>query len=74
MVVRADTTKSGAGVARAPRRRSQPTSVLETPFKEAADSAPAPVWMTDSSGKIEFVNRALMDFAGLPADGLMGDV
>lgn len=59
---------------RAPRRAAAKAAPrFETPFREAADSAPAPVWMTDTSGNIEFVNRAMQDFAGLPADELMGD-
>lgn len=43
-------------------------------FREAAHSAPAPVWMTNSEGKVEFGNRAMAEFAGLPIDDIMGDV
>ena len=39
-------------------------SESERRFREAADSAPAPVWMTNEAGKIEFVNKALCEFAG----------
>jgi len=43
----------------------------EARFRIIADSAPAPVWVTDADG-IEFVNRALIDFAGLPLEKLRG--
>ena len=36
----------------------------EARFRALADSAPAPVWLTDENG-IEFVNRATIDFFGL---------
>ncbi len=42
-------------------------------FREAADSAPAPVWMTDTDGKMEFGNRALAEFAGMSREAVMGD-
>jgi len=43
----------------------------EARFRVIADSAPAPVWVTDADG-IEFVNRALIDFSGLPLEKLRG--
>ena len=43
----------------------------ETLFHALADSAPAPVWMTGPGG-IEFVNRAMIDFFGVPAAELAG--
>lgn len=46
----------------------------ERRFREAADSAPAPVWMTNEAGRIEFVNRALCEFAGGQPGEFMGDV
>jgi PAS domain S-box-containing protein len=49
-------------------------SESESRFREAADSAPAPVWMTDEGGKIEFVNKALCDFAGGAARELLGNI
>ncbi len=42
-------------------------------FREAADSAPAPVWMTNRAGQIEFVNQAMALFAGVDPSELMGD-
>lgn len=42
-------------------------------FREAADSAPSPVWMTNSEGKVEFGNRAMAEFAGVSVDDVMGD-
>jgi PAS domain S-box-containing protein len=49
-------------------------SESERRFREAADSAPAPVWMTNEAGEIEFVNEALCQFAGGRADAFMGNV
>ncbi len=43
----------------------------EARFRAMADSAPAPVWVTGPDG-IEFVNRAFCEFAGLPAERLLG--
>jgi PAS domain S-box-containing protein len=43
----------------------------DAPFRALADSAPAPIWVTGTDG-IEFVNRALIDFSGLPAKALLG--
>jgi PAS domain S-box-containing protein len=43
----------------------------EARFRAMADSAPAPVWVTNADG-IEFVNRAYLDFAGRPAEELVG--
>jgi PAS domain S-box-containing protein len=40
-------------------------------FRAMADSAPAPIWVTGANG-IEFVNRALIDFSGLPPEALFG--
>jgi PAS domain S-box-containing protein len=43
----------------------------EARFRAMADSAPAPVWVTNAAG-IEFVNRAYLDFAGRPAEEIIG--
>ncbi|HEV2866457.1 MAG TPA: PAS domain S-box protein, partial [Allosphingosinicella sp.] len=43
----------------------------EARFRAIADSAPAPVWVTNEAG-IEFANRGLVDFTGLAADELRG--
>jgi PAS domain S-box-containing protein len=57
------------------RRATQDAlSESERRFREAADSAPAPVWMTNEAGKIEFVNKALCEFAGGAPRELLGDV
>ena len=42
-------------------------------FVEAANSAPAPVWMTDADGRVEFANEAMVKFAGLARQETMGD-
>lgn len=42
-------------------------------FREAADSAPAPVWMTNRGGEVEFANQAMVDFAGTSRQEIMGD-
>lgn len=54
--------------------RDRAVREVETRFHEAADSAPAPVWMTNAEGKVEFANRAFQEFSGLTADALTGDV
>jgi len=43
----------------------------EARFRAMADSAPAPVWVTNAAG-IEFVNRAYLDFSGRPAEEIVG--
>jgi PAS domain S-box-containing protein len=43
----------------------------EARFRAMADSAPAPVWVTNAQG-IEFVNRAYLVFAGRPAEEIVG--
>lgn len=44
----------------------------ETRFRLMADTAPSPVWMTNAEAQVEFVNAALVDFYGQPADQLLG--
>ena len=43
----------------------------EARFRAMADSAPAPVWVTNAAG-IEFANRALAEFTGLGFSELLG--
>jgi PAS domain S-box-containing protein len=43
----------------------------EARFRAMADSAPAPVWVTNEEG-VEFANRAYLEFAGLPIEELVG--
>jgi PAS domain S-box-containing protein len=45
----------------------------EARFRAMADCAPAPVWVTSTDG-IEFVNKAFVEVAGVPAEGLTGAV
>lgn len=45
----------------------------EARFRDMADSAPSPVWVTDARGGLEFANRAFRDLAGLPLADLKGD-
>ncbi|MFZ2029001.1 MAG: PAS domain S-box protein [Vitreimonas sp.] len=56
------------------RLTQQALAESEGRFREAADSAPAPVWMTNERGEIEFVNAALCAYAGRDPDVLMGNV
>ncbi|HTU09805.1 MAG TPA: PAS domain-containing protein [Allosphingosinicella sp.] len=44
----------------------------EARFRDMADSAPSPVWVTNAHG-IEFVNRAFEEIAGRPAAELTGE-
>jgi len=46
----------------------------ESRFRLLADTAPAPVWLTDEDGEVEFVNEALVEFYGLPAEDLRGQL
>jgi PAS domain S-box-containing protein len=43
-------------------------------FRAMADSAPAPVFMTDAEGAVAFVNKTFETFAGRSAQELMGNV
>ncbi len=46
----------------------------ESRFRLMADTAPSPVWMTNAEARVEFVNAALVEFYGQPADRILGDV
>ncbi len=59
---------SGAKAAEAALRES------EARFRLMADTAPSPVWLTNTEGEVEFVNAALVDFYGRPADEILGHV
>ena len=59
---------TGARAAEAALRES------EARFRLMADTAPSPVWLTNAGGEVEFVNAALVDFYGRPAEGIMGHV
>ncbi len=43
-------------------------------FRRLADTAPSPVWLTNAEGAVEFVNVALIDFYGQPAEAILGHV
>jgi len=45
----------------------------EARFRLMADSAPSPVWMTNTEARVEFVNAALVDFYGKPVEQILGD-
>ncbi len=46
----------------------------ETRFRLIADTAPAPIWLTNAHGEVEFANQALAEFYGRPASTLQGQV
>lgn len=46
----------------------------EQRFRQAADCAPAPIWMTNQNGDVEFANQAMAELSGLPRERLLGDV
>ncbi len=46
----------------------------EERFRLMADTAPSPVWLTDASGNVQFVNKALEVFYGKPGDTFLGQV
>ena len=43
-------------------------------FQLMADTAPSPVWMTNAQAEVEFVNAALVEYYGRPADQILGHV
>jgi PAS domain S-box-containing protein len=45
----------------------------EARFRTMADSAPAPIWLTNAAGQVEFLNHALCELAGKTVDELLGD-
>jgi PAS domain S-box-containing protein len=55
------------------KRAEEQLRESEARFRAMADSAPAPVWMTSAAGGIEFANEAFSEFAGVPAEALLGD-
>lgn len=44
----------------------------EALFRTLADAAPAPIWMTEPSGEVEFVNAAFAELANVERGALMG--
>ncbi len=46
----------------------------ESRFRLMADTAPSPVWMTNADAEVEFVNTALVEFYGRPAERILGSV
>ena len=44
----------------------------EALFRALADAAPAPVWMTEPSGGMEFANAAFAELANVDRDALLG--
>ncbi len=44
----------------------------EERFRLMADTAPSPVWLTNAAGEVEFVNAALVEFYGKPAESFLG--
>lgn len=46
----------------------------EARFRLMADTAPSPVWMTNADAEVEFVNAALVEFYGTPAENILGGV
>ena len=46
----------------------------EQRFRLMADTAPSPVWLTNAAGEVEFVNAALVEFYGRPAEDILGHV
>ena len=45
----------------------------EARFRDMADSAPSPVWVTGAGGGLEFANRAFRELAGMSQEELAGD-
>lgn len=41
---------------------------IEHRFRGVADAAPVGIWMSDTANRLMYVNKPLLDFAGLPAE------
>jgi PAS domain S-box-containing protein len=56
------------------RRKAQEAELRESEarFRAMANSAPAPVWVTSTEGRVEFVNQAFAEYVGKPAEELIG--
>lgn len=54
------------------RRADAARAESEARFQLMADTAPSAVWMTDVDARVEFANRALQEFYGVPMEGLLG--
>jgi PAS domain-containing protein len=65
-----DLSTAGAGA----RAAEQALRESEARFRLMADTAPSPVWMTNPDAEVEFVNAALVDFYGKPAEQILGHV
>ena len=44
----------------------------EERFRTLADSSPVPIWVTDASGGVEFLNAAYSDFFGVTLEDVRG--
>jgi PAS domain S-box-containing protein len=44
----------------------------EARFRAMADSAPAPIWVSDPDGAVQYANSAFLDFAGRPLEEVQG--
>jgi len=49
-------------------------SESDSRFRLMADTAPSPVWMTNAEAEVEFVNAALVEIYGRPAEQILGHV
>ncbi len=67
------TSKGSSTEPRAPLSEEFALQRNEPLLREAADSTPAPVWMTDSAGAVEFMNRAFSELTGIPQEQALGD-
>jgi PAS domain S-box-containing protein len=56
-----------------PKSESFTPQRTEPLLREAADSTPAPVWMTNSAGAVEFMNRAFSELTGISSEEALGD-
>jgi PAS domain S-box-containing protein len=54
-------------------RARQALAETEERFRLMADTSPAPIWVTDANGHVEFVNRTCAEFLGAAPEDLTGD-
>ena len=54
------------------RRAKEALRESEERFRSMADGCPSMMWVTDAQGRVEFLNRALLNFYGIGAKRWMG--
>lgn len=67
------TAIANARASEAERRRADEHALLETRFRDLADSAPVMIWVSDPDGRCTWVNRSWLTFSGRAMEDDLGD-